>query len=343
MLVFVATRHNGKKWSGSMKEKPAIVLEDATISAATHPKQDPLTVFTEAIESFPVRCRFEYEGDEPFHTQWTSARTERASAIRWKCAAHTTRRTENDVADSIQTGYGALFAASGGAVVMQNGKQGLVRPGELALYDLDQPLKVAMLEGARRDFVLVTIPHATLERFHEHPSTKSSLQMITGKSPLFHCVQHIGAALAARTTGEFSPLLEACEHLLAVELLASAPGDSSDARRPAASSHLLDSLIAVIDREIPNRKLSPQWLAQHFGVSTRYVHKLFAQRGMTCQAYIVSRRLAHARHDMALSMRPMHISTLAFRWGFSNPASFSRAFRSQFGCSPRDYRLKVRK
>jgi len=43
--------------------------------------------------------------------------------------------------------------------------------------------------------------------------------------------------------------------------------------------------------------------------------------------------------DAALAGEP--VATIGFRWGFTDAAHFSRAFREQFGVAPRAYRLRV--
>ena len=42
------------------------------------------------------------------------------------------------------------------------------------------------------------------------------------------------------------------------------------------------------------------------------------------------------RRDPALRARP--VSAIAMRWGLTNPAHFSRAFRAAYGIAPAEYR-----
>jgi len=56
-------------------------------------------------------------------------------------------------------------------------------------------------------------------------------------------------------------------------------------------------------------------------------------------AWIRSRRLEGARRDLAdPELAGLTISALAARWGFGDPARFSRAFRAVYGCSPTEAR-----
>lgn len=80
-------------------------------------------------------------------------------------------------------------------------------------------------------------------------------------------------------------------------------------------------------------------VAEAAGVSPRYLQKLFAAAGESFTRYVRQRRLERCRLDM-LSPRyaESSISSIAFRWGFNGSAHFSRAFRQQYGVSPREYR-----
>jgi hypothetical protein len=100
----------------------------------------------------------EYKGDQSFHTRWISTQLAGGSAIRWSCAAHTTRRTENDIADSTPSGYAVLYAVAGGIAFKQGRNEITVAPGNAVLYDLDQPLQIDMLTAPQRDFLLITLP-----------------------------------------------------------------------------------------------------------------------------------------------------------------------------------------
>ncbi len=82
--------------------------------------------------------------------------------------------------------------------------------------------------------------------------------------------------------------------------------------------------------------------AEHFGISARYVHKLFAASSTTFSSYVVAKRLEHIRSDLlSPACRNQPISNLAYRWGFNDLSSFNRAFKSRFGCSPSRFRAQV--
>jgi len=88
--------------------------------------------------------------------------------------------------------------------------------------------------------------------------------------------------------------------------------------------------------------LSVESVALEAGLSTRYVHRLFATEAIPLMKWVWMERLDHCCRDLGLnSLRNRSVSEIAFYWGFNNPAHFSRAFRNRFGLSPTDYRQQT--
>jgi AraC-like DNA-binding protein len=80
-------------------------------------------------------------------------------------------------------------------------------------------------------------------------------------------------------------------------------------------------------------------VARTLGVTPRHLNRAFAAEQTTVARYIVARRLDRARADLAApALAGYRISDIAFRWGFSSQAHFSRLFRARFGCSPTELR-----
>ncbi|SCL31112.1 AraC-type DNA-binding protein [Micromonospora pallida] len=96
---------------------------------------------------------------------------------------------------------------------------------------------------------------------------------------------------------------------------------------------------AFIDRHLGDPMLTPQTVADAHHVSLRSLHRLFAEEPDTVAQLIRRRRLERCRRDLAdprLRNRP--VQAIGWRWGFTDKAHFSRAFRAAYGMSPRSYR-----
>jgi AraC-like DNA-binding protein len=126
---------------------------------------------------------------------------------------------------------------------------------------------------------------------------------------------------------------------LMVALLAHELDDGSLVPPESHQRALALRIRAFIGQHIGEPGLTPATIAAAHHISTRHLHRLFEDQGVTVAASIRTQRLEGCRRDLAdpaSRLTPIH--TIAARWGFSHPEAFSRAFHSAYGLSPRDYR-----
>jgi AraC-like DNA-binding protein len=89
--------------------------------------------------------------------------------------------------------------------------------------------------------------------------------------------------------------------------------------------------------------LSPRAIAAANGVSVRQLHRVFSATGITVSQWVRKLRLARCAADLrGAAASATGITDIAFRWGFNDSAHFSKAFRAEFGQSPRAYRAQHR-
>jgi len=96
---------------------------------------------------------------------------------------------------------------------------------------------------------------------------------------------------------------------------------------------------AFIEVQLGDPGLSPATIAAAHHISVRYLYKLFEGEPTSVAGLIRERRLERCRRDLLdPSLRGVPVSTIAARWGLTNAAHFSRAFRAAYGASPVEYR-----
>lgn len=106
----------------------------------------------------------------------------------------------------------------------------------------------------------------------------------------------------------------------------------------SSMSYLLTARQYIASR-LGEAELTPQAVADAVGVSLRHLSRVFAVDDQTVSAYIWAQRLLRAHEDLLnpLLMRAT-VGEIAFRWGFSSQAHFSRAIRERYGESPNGVR-----
>ncbi len=98
---------------------------------------------------------------------------------------------------------------------------------------------------------------------------------------------------------------------------------------------------AFIRRNLANNAMAPDAIAEACGISKRYLHELFADVNCTVSQYIREQRLLAAR-DLLQMPNPGQMSDVAYRFGFSDQAQFSRLFKAMFGQTPSTFRAGAR-
>lgn len=116
--------------------------------------------------------------------------------------------------------------------------------------------------------------------------------------------------------------------------LVRASADSSLPALVAEEPDLIDSILAYIERFLSS-KISLEETASRFFVSQSTITHLFNKRlGVSFYKYITQRRLLEAQN---LMREGMLLEKIAPKVGFEEYSTFYRAFKKEFGISPRQY------
>jgi acetamidase/formamidase/AraC-like DNA-binding protein len=148
----------------------------------------------------------------------------------------------------------------------------------------------------------------------------------------------IGDSLNTLSADELRPIELALAELI-VASLAAHERKSDTARLTSSQAAIFSRVCRSIDARLGDSDVSLALIAKEERVSPRYLQKLFEGAGQSFSAYLRSRRLERCRAELVDPLyAKMSISDICFRWGFNDPAHFSRAFREQYGTSPRAFR-----
>jgi AraC family transcriptional regulator, positive regulator of tynA and feaB len=98
---------------------------------------------------------------------------------------------------------------------------------------------------------------------------------------------------------------------------------------------------AIIDAQAADPALSPATIAAQLEVSLRQLYRAFTGSESPA-ARIRRRRLERAAEILSTRVGPGQVEQVAYECGFSSAEYFSRAFRKEFGLSPRAYRAAHR-
>jgi len=209
-------------------------------------------------------------------------------------------------------------------------------PGDLMLMDSIAPCDLAPCGLV--DLVSIHLKRNELKRllppgrrlFAKVPATNVSGQILHGM------LKQLPATAQWPSESEGQTL-----HDVMVLLLAQAINPLSHAGIMSArtgNGYLRRCAEHLIEQQLDDPLLSPALLARRMGISVRQLYRLFDDGESICR-HIQHQRLLRSAEDLCSAhLRHESISRIAARWGFTDPAHFSRVFKRHFARSPREYR-----
>ncbi len=254
--------------------------------------------------------------------------------VRCICDPCSGLRTSREIALDNLAYYGLLLILTGHEDVECRGHNSLLGPGSFLLWDTTVPTNFCL--HSRIHKITVFVPQNRLRDALPH------VDNLVGKAIDWQC------GLGAVTASLISALSSHTAHIdgrqgyiaaeTTIALISSCLWDKQLQIGGTAGADLLARIKDHIEANLEDSGLDPHSLAQHFGISVRYLHLLFKEESFSVSRWILERRLERCRRELARVGLCKNITEVAFRWGFNDSAHFSRTFKKRYGLSPREYR-----
>jgi len=232
---------------------------------------------------------------------------------------------------------------AGRSEIRQSNRTALLMPGEWSIYDTTRPYEVDVDDGAH--FLVMQVPGKQTEAWQPYMQNAVA-RNFSGQ----HGCGRMAMDLLRVALGEQAHLSESAARDAANAVLQMMGLDISERAGGQAEQDQVGLKQAQLRRvqqyileNLHDPDLSPASAATAFRMSRRYLYNLFALAATTPADFILSARLERSRDalcDATQSVR--QIGDIAYRFGFSDAARFSHAFRKRYGASPSEYRRQSR-
>jgi AraC-like DNA-binding protein len=222
----------------------------------------------------------------------------------------------------------------GQSVVHQHGREALIHPGELVLFDAAHSYQV-FYPGGDHTHVALRIPREMLERSLVTLADLTAVS-VSGKSGMGAAVgpllAGLPAALPVLDSAAAGRLVSHAIDLVTAVFLENARHDTErEARLIRAERFIRTSL--------DDDGLGPAAVADAINVSVGHLHRIFRSTGRTvCRSIMQARieRCADELRDTGHVGRT--IAEIAYRNGFKDAAHFTRVFVRHYGVTPSRWR-----
>jgi len=229
--------------------------------------------------------------------------------------------------------------------VGQGARKTLLSPGDIGFLDTSRPYKVTFPRSFKQS--ILKMPPALFRDIAPRGGDLAGAALPGGQALTAIARQNL--LLLEHNANAIEPIFLSAAANCAIGHLSLAMRATLRGEAQRIGGHAISDYVAranaYISDHLHDAELSVARIARSVGVSAGYLQQLYrAATSLTLTQSILDLRLANCRRELAdPSLANESVTSIAFRWGFSESSSFSRAFRRTFGVSPRQYRQLSRR
>jgi len=277
------------------------------------------------------------DGPRPFEAWVRRWWIDDLALVDCECGPCSGTRQRRQIGDTEGEFVVVLMTRAGRETVSQGDSEAELRPGDAVVWDSTKTARFSVWEPLSKRSLL--IPRAALEEVNGRAWSPAGV-MLDGAAPATRLLVSYLDALSATLPALGSSAVAAARNATLELLVGALRVDGDVPTTSTAQPALRAAMDRYIERHLLDGAVTLHDIAVAHGVSVRTVNRIFNATGQTVGEVIRVRRLARAREDLTESDLP--VSTIAHRWGFSDPSHFTRSFKARYGASPREYRRAAR-
>lgn len=236
--------------------------------------------------------------------------------------------------------YFVNMQIDGEVLAEQRGRSVLIGPNEFYIVDSTEPYDLDY-RGAPKTYSF-RIPKRMLDPLIGDPSLVTT-KRVSRETPMGCLAVDYLQSVVTQSDAIPRAAGKSVASMIAEMVALSFRSDDTAAKdmvdlRASARMALLNSILRFVDASLHNSDLSVQTVCSRFGMSPRYLHRMFEETGASFGEYVRKERLGRCAEELTRRSNGS-IAEIALSCGFGDISHFNHCFRKQFGVSPREYRV----
>ena len=239
--------------------------------------------------------------------------------------------------EELHNHYSVAVVAAGTFQYRSSAGTALMTPGSLLLGTAGAHFECAHDHGAGDRCIAFRYSPEYFEKLVSQSGIRSSKARFSApRVPPVKAISTLVARALTGTSGMEQSRWEELAIMIAARAIELANGGRRASDDPPSAVARVTRVVRRVERQ-PDDALTLNSLADEAGLSPYHFLRVFESlTGVTPHQYIVRARLREAA--FRLSAEPDKILDVALDCGFADISNFNRAFRAEFGTTPRDYR-----
>lgn len=294
----------------------------------------------EAVNKAYVQLECSVPGDaaRPFFGAIARRELAALNLSRIRSTEQTVIRTPLQISQSSEDIFLLSIQAAGNGKLIQDKKTVSLQPGDLALYDSTRPYQL-LFNSAFEQYVL-SLPGGLLRQRLHNVEDSTACKITVAHSSTARVLAHmITELLSSPPIG--GPRVDATIANSVLGMLIATLAENLDCTALSSERPFVrrDKIKSYTLENLRDPELNIAKIGARLGMTASTIHRAWEDEPESLNSWIWSMRLAGARqHLYNEAYSHLTITEIAYHWGFSSSAHFSRAFRKRFGSSPKQTR-----
>jgi AraC family transcriptional activator of tynA and feaB len=246
------------------------------------------------------------------------------------CVGHRSQALVDSNGDHV---LGLQVVLRGAELACDRRRRVTISAGDVVLWHSQRAVEVEVLEPVYKRVLL--FPSELVESVCPRLAEPTGLPALSGNAATRLLVRYIDD-MAMELEG-LDAMGQAAAARAALELLRAVVEPMLPTSRDAVRAAMREEIRHYIRRNLQDVELGPASIARAHSISIRALHGLFEDVDESVAGLVRSERLARCMEDLR-QPDGGSVTTIAFRWGFSDTSHFCRAFKRAFGMTPSDVR-----
>jgi AraC-like DNA-binding protein len=208
-----------------------------------------------------------------------------------------------------------------------------ISAGDAVLWHSQRAVDVEILEPVHKRVLL--FPGELVESVCPRLADPTGLPALPGTAATRLLVRYINDL--SLELEDLDAMGQAAAARAALELLRAVIEPMLPTSRDALRAAMREEIRNYIRRNLQDAELGPASIAQAHSICVRALHGLFEDVDESVAALVRSERLTRCMEDLE-QPDGGSVTTIAFRWGFSDTSHFCRVFKRAFGMTPSEVR-----
>ncbi len=319
-----------------MVDAPEVAQRRGTLDV---PKRDRVSYWVDLICALYASLECDSPACDELFGEVEFAHVGEVDITHLKSNAPRVRHTQSHVAQDRAAYLLVLMLRQGRGLICQDGRTAVLGVNDLAVVDTSRPYELLFEHGSHD----VAVLRVGRQKMLAHVANLESVSAIAIAGQ-YGIGRVLGSMVDGLTPGADSMVASTAfavsDALLTVvgAALQELPGAHGSRPSNMAAFHAA-RVRAYIEENLRNPGLSIAYIATALKLSPDHLSRIFRDEPIAPSRLLWLRRLQGARRDLAdPELNGRGVSEIAFSWGYSDAAHFSRSFKEQFGVSPREWR-----